>query len=126
MISKCIETKGYTQIYTLHILNVTQCLITFHFAVVLKNLALEGTATTSSANRKHNAYKAIDGNAKRILYGDSCIFTSRRKRIWLRVDFLKPIEVYGVEITPGKMEMLHKYIKVSYENVNKEHIQCIK
>ena len=85
-------------------------LSSLRFSVLLKNLALEGRAATSSANRKHNAYKAIDGNTKRIFDDDSCIYTSRKpKKLWLRVDFVKPIEVYGIEITPGKIEMLRKY-----------------
>ena len=80
------------------------------FAVVLKNLALEGRASTSSANKKHNAYKAIDGNTKRKFSDDSCIYTHQtRNKIWLKVDFDKPVEVYAVEITPGKMDMLRKY-----------------
>ena len=41
---------------------------------------------------------------------DSCIASRKKpKNIWLSVDFVNLIEVYGLDIKPGKLDMLQKY-----------------
>jgi len=81
----------------------------FPFSVQARNLAVEGKAYHSLAFGKKNASKAIDGQTQIIFSDDSCITSRRQEKIWWRVDFAKLIEVYAVQITPGKLHMLQTF-----------------
>jgi len=76
-----------------------------YFSVHGRNRATEGTAYQSIALRGNSASIAIDGKKTRTFTDDSCLTSYFGTNIWWRVDFVKPIFVYGVEITPGKFDI---------------------
>ena len=77
---------------------------TFPFSVHGRNLAQEGKAFQSNEFRRGSASNAID------MKYESCITSRKKKRkIWWRVDFVNLIEVYGLYIKPGKLDILQDY-----------------
>jgi len=75
------------------------------FSVRGKNLAQEGKAYIIRSRRKCNATKAIDGRTSS--KDNSCLESHyMKRRSWWRVDFERLIELYAVEITPGKLELM--------------------
>ena len=102
MVTKCTKTAksilfAYCQFYIM----CSFCV--YLFSVIGKNLAPEGKAYQSYALRGNNASKANDGQTTNRFSRNKCAQSLQKKRAWWRVDWKKLVEVYAVEIMPGKL-----------------------
>ena len=74
------------------------------FSVRGKNLALGGKAYQYDLIPRAKASETIDGNTTQTSAYGSCPTSRSAAGMWWRIEFDKLIEVYVIEITPGKLE----------------------
>ena len=88
---------------------------TFNISDHGKNLAPEGKAYLFNGRRKNNAFKTIDGKTTDVFQRDACMQSYYTTMAWWKVVWDKLIEVYAVEIMPGKLDIyiyIHIYIYI--------------
>ena len=74
------------------------------FSVRGRNLAPEGRPYLSAAPG-NNASKTNDLKTISIFRKDTCTQSGFGRNAWWRVDFVKLVEVYGLEIMRGKLNI---------------------
>ena len=75
------------------------------FYISDKNLAPEGKGYHFNGVIVSNAHAAIDGNTARKFSDSHCLrSSSANTEAWLRIDFVKFVEVHTIKIWPGKLE----------------------
>ena len=92
-----------------------------------KNLAVEGEAFQKSLywEYRNKMSRAIDGNFDRRYYSHVCPSSYSRKKLWLRVEFHRLIEVYAVKYFRGKYEVYSIDTGFSDVNENNEYNEVI-